>query len=83
MSPRGIDMSESKMREIREMFLERVHVTEIDDNQSLKELGLDSLDVVEMCLDLEEKYNVTFETEELAGIKTVGDLFESLEKKIG
>lgn len=71
-----------KIEEIRKMFAERVNVDEIDDNLSLKELGLDSLDIVEMCLSLEERYSVTFETEELSGIKTVGDLFQVLGKKL-
>jgi acyl carrier protein len=75
-------MANAKMDEIKKMFAERVHVTKVDEGKSLKELGLDSLDVVEMCLDLEDKFGIQFETEELAGFKTVGDLFSSIEKKL-
>ncbi len=71
-----------KIEEIRKMLAAKTNTDQIDDNLSLKELGLDSLDVVDMCLSLEEKYGVTFQTEELAGLKTVGDLFAVLGKKL-
>ena len=76
-------MANQKMEEIRTMFAERMNLEEVKDNQSLKDLGLDSLDVVEMCLDLEEKYGIQFTTEELTSFKTIGDLFASIEKKLG
>lgn len=76
-------MANQKMEEIKTMFAERMNLEEVKDNQSLKGLGLDSLDVVEMCLDLEEKYGIQFTTEELTSFKTIGDLFNSIEKKLG
>ena len=76
-------MANQKMEEIKTMFAERMNLEEVKETQSLKDLGLDSLDVVEMCLDLEEKYGIQFTTEELTSFKTVGDLFASIEKKLG
>lgn len=76
-------MANQKMEEIKAMFAERMNLAEVKETQSLKDLGLDSLDVVEMCLDLEEKYGIQFTTEELTSFKTVGDLFASIEKKLG
>jgi acyl carrier protein len=76
-------MANEKMDEIRKGFAERLKLSKVDDNQSLKDLGLDSLDVVEMCLDLEDKYQIQFTTEELSSFKTVGDLLSSIEKKLG
>ncbi len=73
----------SKMEEIRKAFAEKLGVEELDESKALKDLGLDSLDVVEMCLDMEEKAGVQFETSELASFKTVGDLLKALEKKLG
>lgn len=75
-------MASAQMEEIRKMFAERVHIDKVDDSKSLKDLGLDSLDVVEMCLDLEDKYGIQFATEELSSFKTVGDLLSSIEKKL-
>ena len=64
------------------MFKERLNLKQLDETKSLKDLGLDSLDVVEMCLELEEKFDIQFETEELSNFKTIGDLFASIEKKL-
>lgn len=75
-------MSANQVNEIRKQFCEKLHVESIDDSKLIKDLGLDSLDVVELCLDLEDKYGFQFATEELASFKTVGDLFTSIEKKL-
>ena len=75
-------MANAKMDEIRKMFAERVHLPKVDESKSLKDLGLDSLDVVEMCLDLEDKYGIQFSTDELSSFKTVGDLLSSIETKL-
>ena len=75
-------MSADQMNEIRKLFCERMKVEAIDEAKSLKDFGLDSLDVVEMCLDLEDKYGIEFSPEELAEFKTVGDLLASIEKKL-
>ena len=75
-------MSQTKMEQFREMFAERLGVKNVDETKSLRDLGLDSLDVVEMCLDLEDRFGVSFETEELASFKTVSDLFKAVESKL-
>lgn len=76
-------MADSKiMSEIKQSFAERLNVLRVDETKSLKDLGLDSLDVVEMCLTLEDKYGIQFETDELSSIKTVADLYGSIEKKL-
>ncbi len=76
-------MADSKiMSEIKQSFAERLNVNHVDETKSLKDLGLDSLDVVEMCLTLEDKYGIQFETDELSSIKTIADLYGSIEKKL-
>lgn len=75
-------MAANEMEEIKKLFADRIGVASIDEGKSLQDLGLDSLDVVEMCLDLEDKYQIHFESEELAEFKTIGDLFKSIEKKL-
>ena len=82
MFTRGKQMAKEKMDEIRQLFKERLNLKQLDETKSLKDLGLDSLDVVEMCLELEEKFDIQFETEELSNFKTIGDLFASIEKKL-
>ena len=47
------------------------------------DLDLDSLDVVEIIMAIEEDYDVSFAEEELTGIKTVGDALDKLGAVIG
>ena len=70
------------MSEIKKSFAERLNVRSVDETKSLKDLGLDSLDVVEMCLALEDRYGIQFETSELSSIKTVSDLYGCIEAKL-
>ena len=50
-------------------------------DSSLKELGLDSLDLVEIVLEGEEKLDITFENDELLNFATVGDVVKCAESK--
>ncbi|MCQ2800120.1 MAG: acyl carrier protein [Bacilli bacterium] len=72
----------AEMKDVRKLFSEKMGISEIDESKPLKDFGLDSLDVVEMCLDLEDKYGIEFSPDELGEFKTVGDLLASIEQKI-
>lgn len=71
-----------EINKIKALFCERLNVKDVDMAMNLADLGLDSLDVVEMCYAVEEEAGIHFETEELSSFKTVGDLFSSIEKKL-
>ncbi len=45
-----------------------------DETDIVKDLGLDSLDIVEMTMELEEKSGVTIPDGEFAKISTIGEL---------
>ena len=48
-----------------------------------EDLGVDSLDIVELSMALEEEYGIEEMTEEdMAGIKTVDDLVNQLQNKL-
>ena len=44
------------------------------ESEIIKDLGADSLDVVEMLMGLEEEYGITISEEDAANLKTVGDI---------
>jgi len=44
------------------------------ESEIVKDLGADSLDVVEMLMGLEEEYGITISEDDAANIKTVGDI---------
>ena len=47
---------------------------------SFEELGLDSLDAVELISDLEDEFNVTIPNVELQSIKTIQQAVDGLQK---
>ncbi len=51
-----------------------------DDKSFMDDLDMDSLDMVEMTVELEQELGVSFEQEQLAEIKTIGDLVALIEK---
>ncbi len=50
-----------------------------DDKEVVKDLGADSLDVVEMLMNLEEEFGITVPEEDAVNIKTVGDIIKLIE----
>lgn len=62
---------------IKEMIANQlsISVEEVSEEKEIvKDLGADSLDIVEMLMTLEEEYNITIPDEETVDIKTVGDI---------
>lgn len=52
-----------------------------DEKEVVKDLGADSLDVVEMLMSLEEEFGITVPEEDAVNIKTVGDIVKLIEEK--
>jgi len=50
---------------------------------SLEELGMDSLDKINMLFELEGEFNIDIPDEEARSIKTVSEIVERLEKQLG
>ena len=48
---------------------------------NLKELGLDSLDVVDLLMEMEEQFEIEFENEEMLSLKLVSDVVDTIVKK--
>ena len=70
--------------EMREMIAEQLNCEEssITESTSFKDdLGADSLDLFELVMALEEKYEVEIPSEELAELTTVGAVMEYLKNK--
>lgn len=52
-----------------------------EEKEVVKDLGADSLDVVEMLMSLEEEFDITVPEEDAVNIKTVGDIVKLIESK--
>ena len=55
-------------------------VSEVTRESTFKDLGIDSLDTVEMLINLEDKIGVEIELDQK--VETVGDLVEFVEEKM-
>ena len=75
-------MANSEIEEIRAKLCQTLGVESISDDEELTSLGMDSLDVVTLCLQTEDDYGIHFETEELSSFKTVKDLFDAISAKL-
>lgn len=62
---------------------EKLALSSIDENSRLQDLGIDSLDIVEYLLEIEERYGVEFPPEEMSDLKTINDLVVLIEAKSG
>lgn len=72
------------LEEMKEMIAEQLKCEEssITETTSFKDdLGADSLDLFELVMALEEKYEVEIPSEELAELATVGAVMEYLKNK--
>ncbi len=67
-----------KINEVLEPKLKGKTLTE---ESNFKDLGIDSLDLVDLVFQMEEALDVQFEDDELLTIKTVGDLIHLVEEK--
>lgn len=47
----------------------------------IKDLGLDSLDIVTLIMAVEDEYGFTADDDEIAALKTVGDVVNYIEKR--
>lgn len=71
-----------KLNEIKERLTKAAHKDSIDGSMKLRELGIDSLDIVELLLQLEEDYNVHFDDMDMANLVTVQDLLDTIAKQL-
>ena len=71
-------------RRILEMIAARLNRNpdEIDLDSPLPDFGADSLDVVELTLELEEEFEITIPDDQAEKIKTVGEAIDYIEKEL-
>ena len=59
------------LEEFKKLLSKKIGDVDIDENSNLRSLGVDSLDLVEIVLEIEDMYDVSFENDELNSFKTV------------
>ena len=72
----------STFDKIKEMIVDKLGISEdkvTPKSEIVKDLGADSLDLVEMLLSLEENFGVTIEDDQTENIKTVQDIVDLID----
>lgn len=69
-----------KIKEIVAGFM-GVRVSEIDEEKNFIEMGMDSLTLMKIIIDIEKEYNIHFEDEEIIEIRTIDDIFNLSNEK--
>lgn len=73
-----MDIIEQKIREI---IGKRADLSNTTAETKLTEIGLDSLDLVETMMEIEEAFGIEFGNEEILGLKIVGDVLNLVSAK--
>jgi len=71
--------------EVKKILIEHLRINEEQlkpDSKLTDELGADSLDSIDIVMDLEEKFKIEIADEEVQLVKTVNDIVAIVEKKI-
>ena len=69
---------------VRDLLVEKLGISADSikpESEIIKDLGADSLDLVEMLLSLEENFGVTVTDEQTEAIKTVKDIVDIIDNK--
>jgi acyl carrier protein len=74
-------LSEKVINEVREVLVQQLDVPQdqiTPEARIMGDLGADSLDIVEITMTLEERFDLTIPDEKLDDLETVGDLCRAL-----
>lgn len=67
---------------LREIIKKKLKNKEIRPEDSLKSLGLDSLDKADIMIRIEDEFNIEFTEDEMSSIDTVAKLIDTIESKL-
>ena len=76
---------ETIIEKVNHFLIEDIEIEEklIEPDASLtKDLGIDSLDVVDIVVIIEQVFSVKIKGEEMKDVKTLGNFYDFIEKKI-
>lgn len=70
--------------EFKNLLVEKLDLNDADIAETTNfkdDLGIDSLDLFDLVMELEDKYGIDIPSEDLESIATVGDMIKYLENK--
>ena len=76
----------STFEKVRDVVVEQLGVKESEvkpEARFVEDLGADSLDTVELAMAIEEEFGIEISDDDAENAKTVGDVVEYINKKVG
>lgn len=67
---------------VSDILSTRVDVSSLKEDDNLTVLGLDSLDLVEVMLEIEEELHIEFSSDEIEELATLKDVLNLIETKL-
>ena len=67
---------------VQDILAKRVGISNLKEEDSLSDLGLDSLDLVEVMLEIEEALGIEFDSSEIGEVSSLGDVLKLIEAKL-
>ena len=67
---------------VSDILAKRIDVSNLKEEDSLKEIGLDSLDLVEVMLEIEDTLHIEFDSDEIAGLSTLKSVLDLINAKL-
>ncbi len=64
----------------KQLGINKSKITE--DSDIIKDIGADSLDIVEFLMDAENEWGITIEEEDVKNLHTIGDVVKYIESRI-
>lgn len=79
---RVLDGNQNIFMVIRQLLVDRFGLQEEDitPDLHLAEVGADSLDIIELVMEVESKYNIQFSNKQIAEIQTIGEVVNYIEE---
>ena len=77
-------MADNVFEKVKKVVCEELGVQESEvkpESSFTEDLGADSLDIVELVMAIEEQFSVEIPDDDVANLKTVGDVVSYIEKK--
>ena len=67
---------------VSEILAKRIDISNLKEEDSLREIGLDSLDLVEVMLEIEDTLHIEFDSEEIGALTTLKSVLDLINTKI-
>ena len=66
---------------VKKILADKIDVSQVKEDDKLTDLGMDSLDLAEVMLAIEEALNIEFTSNEILKLKTLRDVLNLIETK--